>query len=156
MAPVCTTTWGEGNDSWEQGTDNLMFPWKPDYANDKPCGHNDEGQFVMMDHTSPSWAILDGVKANHYTTAHFDQLQAVFDNALTYMETNEPERVAVWGFVSHLSEFSKNSSVPAGPHQEALTSLDAFLTEVDTQVAEDKVMYGTPVAIAKEIYPEVF
>ena len=155
MAPTCTTTWGEGNTSWSQGTDNLMFPWKPDYANNRPCDHDPEGQFVLIDHTVPEWVVGSGGKADTLRTEHFDQLKTRLQAALEYMDKEQPERIAVWGLVTHITEYMVGSKADNGPNEEALQALDSFLDFVDQQVSAGRMVYSTPENLAAELFPEV-
>ena len=155
MAPICTTTWGDNTESWRM-TDNLLLPWKPDVANAIPCDHDAGGIFVMVDHSGPEWMVTEAGKGNVVTHAHFDQLRVHFDATLEVMAAGTEGRVAAWGFVTHISEFTMNDQAEGPPDQGALDALDAFLSYLDTKRDQGLITYGLPSAIAREAYPDVF
>ncbi len=145
---LCDNQIGVGNDMWEQ-TGNLMFPWRPDYINRNICADDPEGDMVFVDHVPPSWMILpEQGKVDVLTDANFDQLREQFDAALAYMEENRPDRIAAWGFVSHINEYAVGSQGENPPHPAALDALDQFLDYVDSKVAEGRVVYATASEIA--------
>ena len=145
---VCDDQIGVGNDMWAE-TGNLMFPWRPDYENRNICADDPDGEMVFVDHVPPSWMTLPGQgKVDVLTTANFDQLREQFDAALAYMEENRPDRVAAWGFVSHINEYAVGSQGENPPHPGALAALDQFLDYVDSKVAEGRVVYATASEIA--------
>ena len=148
---LCGNVLGEGNDMWRE-TGNLMFPWKPDYEGDNVCEHADDGRIVYVDHVTPSWLNASGRKANLLSDTEFSMLRGWFDNALLYMEAEQPERVAAWGFVTHLSEFTARSDGTMGPDQGALDAFESFLAYVDEQRAAGRVVYATPGEIAQQAY----
>jgi len=154
FATLCNQQFGEGNDMW-QNTGNLMFPWKPDYRNRNICAHDPEAEMVFVDHVGPWWMKLPGQGIpDVLTDAHFAQLREMFDAALAYMEEHRPNRVAAWGFVTHLHEYAVGKKGENPPEEESLAALDRFLDYVDTKVAEGRVIYATVSQIAELAFPE--
>lgn len=150
---LCDNQIGVGNDMWEE-TGNLMFPWRPDYANRNICADNPEGGMVFVDHVGPDWMSLPGTgMADVLTDANFDQLRQQFDAALAYMEENRPGRVTAWGFVSHINEYAVGDRGENPPDVTALAALDRFLDYVDSKVAEGRVVYATAGEIASLAFP---
>ncbi|MFQ5593507.1 MAG: hypothetical protein ACE5HA_05100 [Anaerolineae bacterium] len=150
---LCDDQIGVGNDMWEQ-SGNLMFPWRPDYTNRNICADDPEGDMVFVDHVPPGWMILpDQGKVDVLSDANFDQLREQFDAALAYMEENQPDRVAAWGFVSHINEYAVGSRGENPPDATALAALDRFLEYVDSKVAEGRVVYATAGEIADLAFP---
>lgn len=148
FAELCDDQIGVGNDMWAEAG-NLMFPWRPDYINQNICADNPAGDMVFVDHAPPGWMILpEQGKVDVLTDANFDQLREQFDAALAYMEENRPERVAAWGFVSHINEYAVGSQGENPPHPGALAALDQFLDYVDSKVAEGRVIYAPASEIA--------
>lgn len=150
---VCEEIIGDGNDMWSR-TGNLMYPWKPDYENLNICEHNPDGDMTFVDHVSITWTILPGEPgpADVLSDQNFDQLQVMFDAALDYMADERPDRVAVWGFVTHITEYAIGNQAENPPHPEALAALDRFLAYVDTQRIAGKVIYATASEIAEAAF----
>jgi hypothetical protein len=141
---LCNDQLGVGNGMWAQSR-NLMLPWRPDYEGQNICSHNPQGAMVLVDHVSIEWLILPGEQGppDVVGDAHFDQLRGWLDGALWYMEQERSERVAVWGFVTHITEYSVGSKGENPPDPEALAALDRFLAYVDSKRAEGRVVYVT-------------
>lgn len=141
---LCGNTLGVGNDMWAQ-SGNLMFPWRPDYQNRDICADSLQGEMVLVDHVSIEWLILPGEAGppDVLADAHFDQLRGYFDGALQYAEKERPERVMVWGFVTHITEYAPGSKGERLPDPAALAALDRFLAYVDAKRAEGRVIYVT-------------
>jgi hypothetical protein len=148
---LCNYEIGVGNDMWGT-TGNLMFPWKPDYENGDNCIHNSEGDIVMTDHVSIAWMNLQG-HPDVLTTEHFDNLKTYFDEALNYMERERPSKIAVWGFVSHLTEFMLGDQGESGPFTPSLDALNEFLEYVDSYADQGRVRYAT-VSEIRDLYLE--
>ena len=152
---LCDNQLGVGNDMWPQ-SGNLMFPWQPDYANQNVCAHDPTGEVVLVDHVSIEWLILPGSDGppDVVGDAHFAQLQDWFDAALDYMAEQRPQRVAAWGFVTHITEYAVGGHGEHGPDPQALAALDRFLAYVDTQRADGRVVYTTAAEIADLVAAE--
>lgn len=151
---LCANQMGVGNDMWEQ-SGNLMFPWRPDYIHEDICTDSDEGNMVFVDHVSIEWTILPGQQGPPDVLAdeHFDQLRGWFDGALQYMQRERPTRVAVWGFVTHISEYAVGGKGENPPDPAALAALDRFLSYVDSKRAAGLVVYATAKEIADLAFP---
>jgi len=151
---LCNNYLGVGNDMWEQ-SGNLMFSWRPDYANHNVCADNPQGGMVLVDHVSIEWLILPGAGGppDVLGDAHFDQLRGWFDGALRYMEEERPERVAVWGFVTHITEYAVGSKAENPHDPESLAALERFLAYVDSKRAEGRVVYVTACEVAELSFP---
>ena len=76
-------------------------------------------------------------------SAPFSLAAEIKGTVLWYMEQERPERVAVWGFVTHITEYSVGSKGENPPDPEALAALDRFLAHVDSKRAEGRVVYVT-------------
>lgn len=151
---ICQAQLGIGNDMWLQ-TGNLMFPWRPDYANGNICAHNPEGEMVFIDHVSIEWTVLpDQGKADVLGLAEFTNLRTMFDAALAYMEQNRPQRLAVWGFVTHITEYAPGSFGRNPPDPSALAALDDFLAYVDSKHDQGRIIYATASQIAHLAFPD--
>jgi len=150
----CGGSIGVGNDMGEE-TGNLMFPWRPDYRNENICADDPEGDFVFVDHSPMAWwTDLDGRgTADVLTDANFERLKELFDAALRYMEEQRPERVAVWGFVTHISEYAVGNQGENPPSPESLAALEHFLAYVAEKAAEGRVIFATASEIAQAAYP---
>lgn len=48
-----------------------------------------------------------------FADGDFERLKPMFDAVLTYMEENQPQRVAVWSFVTHVNEYALGDSATA-------------------------------------------
>jgi hypothetical protein len=151
LGALCGDEFGEDNDMWQE-TGNLMFPWKPDYVHRNVCAHDPEGEMVLVDHVGPWWLKLLGQPMpDVLTDTHFEQLREMFDVALQYMEERRPQRVAAWGFVTHITEYAVGNRGENPPDPEALAALDRFLTYVAEKAAEGRVVFATASEIA-EVY----
>ncbi|RME84554.1 MAG: hypothetical protein D6775_05180, partial [Caldilineae bacterium] len=150
----CDGQIGEGNDMW-QATGNLMFPWRPDLETPNVCADDPAGDFVLVDHVD--MALWTGRAGNQQTDlfsqADFDRLRALFDAALNYMEENRPERVAAWGFVTHVHEFMPGSQGENPPDEATLALFDAFWSYVAQQAAAGRVIFVTAGEIAEAAFP---
>ena len=155
FSDLCGDQLGVGNDMWPR-SGNLMFPWRPDAANRNICADNPLGEMVVVDHVSIEWLILPGSGGppDVLADAHFDQLRAYFDAALQYVEEDRPERVAVWGFVTHITEYAPGSKAESPPDPAALAALDRFLAYVDAKRADGRVVYVTASEAADLAFPE--
>lgn len=150
---LCGNQFGEGNDMWPE-TGNLMFPWKPDYLHRNICAHDPEGGMVLVDHVGPWWMRLPGQPMpDVLTDAHFDRLRQMFDAALQYMQEHRPERLAAWGFVTHLTEYAVGHRAENPPEPEALAALDRFLDYVAEKAAQGRVVFATASEIAELAFP---
>ena len=151
---LCDDQLGVGNDMWAQ-SGNLMFPWRPDYVNRDVCADDPQGGMVLVDHVSIEWLILSGEQGppDVVGDAHFEQLRGWFDGALQYVEQERSERAAVWGFVTHISEYAVGSRAENPPDPEALAALDRFLAYVDSKRAEGRVVYVTADEVADLAFP---
>ena len=97
---------------------------------------------------APGWTIQNLPRADIFSDREFNILKGQFDDAIAWWETNQPERPAHWGFVTHLSEYAPGND-GAPPTQSALDALDRFLTYVDQAVADGKVTYASVSEIAE-------
>ncbi len=148
FADACDNQLGIGNSMWAE-TGNLMFPWRPDYQAGDICTHNPQSDVIFLDHVSIEYALT----AMHempdvWGEPEFSKLQAYLDAALAYMREQNPERVAVWGFVSHIIEYAVGGSAENPPDPGALEALDQFLAYVDSMHAQGLLEYATPGQIA--------
>lgn len=152
---LCGNQFGTGNDMWPR-SGNLMFPWRPDTANQNICADSPQGGMVLVDHVSIEWLILPGGGGppDVLADAHFDQLRGYFDGALQYAEEERPERVMVWGFVTHITEYAPGGRGESPPDPAALAALDRFLAYVDAKRAEGRVVYVTAGEAADLAFPE--
>lgn len=150
----CQGVLGIGNDMGDV-TGNLMFPWRPDYKNQNICADDPDGDFVFVDHSPmPWWTTSDGREVvDVLTDANFERLQALFDAALQYMEEHRPERVAAWGFVTHIHEYAVGNKGENPPSPEALAALERFLAYVAEKAAEGRVIFATAGEIARAAFP---
>jgi len=149
LSAECHDIFGIGNDMWAE-TGNLMFPWRPDYLHKDPCSHNPKGEMLFIDHVSIDWIILtEGGGASDLLDArHFERLSDQFDGALDYMAENQPDRVAVWGFITHIIEYAVGGKGENPPSANSLQALDDFLSYVQTKQQEGLVIYATPKEIS--------
>ena len=106
---------------------------------------------LFIDHVSIEWLILPGAVGppDILGDAHFEQLKGYFDGALRYMESEKPEGPAVWGFVTHITEYAAGSKAENPPNPAALAALDKFLAYVDTARAQGRVKYAQASEIAE-------
>jgi hypothetical protein len=150
LSESCHNELGIGNDMWPE-TGNLMFPWRPDYLSGNVCEDSPAGQFVLVDHVSINWLILPDTQGppDVLDDRHFDQLKRYFDVALLYMETHRPERIAAWGFVTHIIEYAVGSAAENPPDPASLEALGRFLAYVDEKRAQGRVVYATARQIAE-------
>jgi len=156
VSQSCPNGSGVGNDMWAD-TGNLMFPWRPDYLNTNTCADSPSGRMVFVNHVSIEWLILPDSSGppDVLDDRHFEQLKGYFDAALQYMEENRPERVACWGFVTHIIEYAVGGAAENPPEQSALEALDRFLSYVDSKRAQGRVVYATAGEIADLAFPHV-
>lgn len=155
FADLCGEQIGLGNSMWDQ-SGNLMFPWRPDLLHQDVCTHSDEGPMVLVDHVSIEWIKLPGQEGvpDVLTDQNFAQLQNWFNRALQYMQEEKPQRIAVWGFVTHITEYAIGSKAEHTLDHGALAALDHFLTYVDTKRMEGRVVYATVSEIADLSIPD--
>jgi hypothetical protein len=152
LASECQDVLGVGNDMWAE-TGNLMFPWRPDYIHQDPCSHNPQGEMLLIDHVSIEWVILpeEGTPSDVLDTRHFTRLSGQFEAALDYLAEEQPDRVAVWGFITHIVEYAVGGKAEYPPEAESLAALDAFLSYVDSFQDQGLVIYATPGEIADKV-----
>ncbi len=150
---LCPDEIGPGNTMWAE-TGNLMFPWRPDTAGGNICADNPAGEMVFLDHVPISWTIRSGSRpVDILADQDFDRLRTYLGAALDYMARERPSRVAVWGFVTHLLEYAPGGDAASPPDPTALAALDRFLTWVDAQVSQGRVIYVTAGEAAAIAYP---
>ena len=151
FASICDQQIGVGNDMWQQ-TGNLLLPWRPDYLNENICVEDPDGEMVFIDHVSIEWTIApNGKKADQLGQIDFLRLQKQFDAALNYMQVNRPQRTAAWGFVTHITEYSPGDGIDAPPNPDSLAALDAFLSYVEEQAEQGRVIFATASQIAGKV-----
>jgi hypothetical protein len=151
FAEVCNEQFGIGNTMWEQ-TGNLMFPWRPDYQASNICAHNPQSDVLFIDHVSIEFALTPMHEMpDVWGDPEFGTLQTYLDQALAYMREQKPDRVAVWGFVSHITEYALGGSAENPPDPGALEALDQFLAYVDAKRAQGLLEYVTPGQIAEMV-----
>ena len=151
----CHRTIGVGNDMGEE-TGNLMFPWRPDYRSGNLCVDDPEGDFVFVDHSPMERWAGNGQRnfVDVVTDANFERLQELLDAALRYMEENRLERVAAWGFVSHIDEYAAGNRGESPHSPEALEALGRFFEYAAEKAAEGRVIFATASEIAQAAFPE--
>ena len=149
FAELCNDQIGLDNDMWSQ-SGNLMFPWKPDGLHQDVCAHSTEGPMLLVDHVSIEWIKLPGQECvpDVLTDQNFVQLRNWFDGALQYIQEEKPQRIAVWGFVTHITEYAIGSHAEHPLDPGALAALDNFLAYVDAKRMEGKIVYATVSEIA--------
>lgn len=148
FAEACNDQLGIGNSMWAE-TGNLMFPWRPDYQAGDICAHNPQSDVLFIDHVSIEFALTAMYEMSDvWGDPEFSTLQAYLDAALAYMREQKPERVAVWGFVSHITEYAVGGSAENPPDLSALAALDQFLAYVDSMHTLGLLEYATPGQIA--------
>ncbi len=152
LSSVCGDQFGVGNDMYLE-TGNLMHPWHPDYLNEDVCADFPGGKMTLIDHVPLTAFILPGEDAppDVLGSQHFDQLQVYFDNALGYLAENQSERLAAWGFVTHIIEYAVGSQAENPPEESALEALDGFLSHVDAYHRQGLVIYATASEIAEAV-----
>jgi hypothetical protein len=152
ISGACNDQLGTGNDMYDE-TGNLMFPWHPDYPNGDICSDLPGGKLILIDHVPPTSFILPGENdpPDVLGSQHFNQLQGYFDNAIAYMASNQPERTAAWGFVTHIIEYAVGSNAEMPPEESALAALDAFLAHVDAYQESGLVVFATASEIAEQV-----
>jgi hypothetical protein len=150
---TCTQI-GIGNDMAEL-TGNMLYPWRPDYLNTNICNHNPTGEMVFLDHVSIEWILLDGQSGapDVLDERHFSQLQSYFDAALAYHEAHPGQGVAVWGFVSHITEYMPGGQGQFGPDSDSLAALDDFLAYLAQYEAQGRIEFVTASQAAGLAYP---
>lgn len=79
----------------------------------------------------------------------------MLDAALAYMEEQRPERVAAWGFVTHITEYAVGSKAENPPDPASLAALDRFLAYVGEKATTGRVIFATASEIAEAAYPGV-
>jgi hypothetical protein len=151
---ACGDDIGLDDPPWEQ-THNLLFPYKPDHLSGDICSHSDDAEVVIVDHTPPEW-MLDGGGAppDVLGPTEFAVLQQWFDAAIAHQESERPERLAAWGFVTHVIEYAVGSDAEHGTDPAGIVALDAFLAHVDEQAQQGRVEYATASEIAALAWPE--
>jgi len=152
ISGACNDQLGVGNDMYNE-TGNLMFPWRPDYPNEDICSDLPGGKLALIDHVPLTSFILPGENAppDVLGSQHFGQLQGYFDNAIDYMEDNQPDRIAAWGFVTHIIEYAIGGQAENPPAESALEALDEFLAHVDIYEEQGLVIYATAGEIAEQV-----
>ncbi len=131
FSPLCHNTFGEGNEMWAQ-SGNLFYPWSPDYAHGQICADHPGGDLLLVDHTHPDWLRgADGRYVSVLSDANFTTLRGQLEGALAYRAAHPDGRTAVWGFVSHLSEYTPRNDATAPPSPQALEALDGFLAYLE-------------------------
>ncbi|MBW1879122.1 MAG: hypothetical protein JRJ84_12225 [Deltaproteobacteria bacterium] len=151
---VCGDDIGLDDPPWEQ-THNLLFPYKPDHLSGDLCAHSDDALVVIVDHTNPDWMLVDGgAPPDVLGPTEFGVLQEWFDAAIAYQESARPERLAAWGFVTHITEYAVGGDGEHGTDPAGIAALDAFLAHVDEQAQQGRVAYATASEIAALAWPE--
>ena len=131
FAALCHDTFGEGNEMWAQ-SGNLFYPWSPDYAHGQICADHPGGDLLLVDHTHPDWLVgADGRNVLILGADNFTTLRGQVEGALAYRAAHPDGRTAVWGFVSHLSEYTPRNDATAPPAPQALEALDDFLAYLE-------------------------
>jgi hypothetical protein len=139
----CNGQFGFGNDMAAL-TGNYLFPWKPDYSNNNICDSDPQGNFVLLDHVSATWMLKEpSGMVDVLGPTQFARLEGYLDHAIEYIKQNQSDRIAAWGFVTHIIEYSHGSEAENLPDPDALAALDSFLDEVDGYVAGGLVVYTT-------------
>lgn len=130
-----------------------MFPWRPDYPNEDIYSDLPGGKLTMIDHVPLTSFILPGEHAPPDVLGgqHFEQLQGYLDNAIRYMADNQPDRIAAWGFVTHIIEYAVGSQAENPPADSTLEALDEFLAHVDAYEEQGLVIYATAGDIAEQV-----
>jgi len=151
---LCNNQIGPDNDMWAE-TGNLLFPWRPDYAGGDICADHPRGEMIFLDHVSITWTMPGegSPPADVLSEEDFDRLKGHLEAALEYMARNQPENLAVWGFVTHIIEYSPGGDAESPPVGKSLDALDQFLTWVDTQQATGRVIYVTASEAAALAFP---
>jgi hypothetical protein len=152
ISGACDNQLGTGNDMYQE-TGNLLFPWRPDYLNEDICSDLPDGKMTLIDHVPLTSFILPGEDGppDVLDSQHFGQLQGYFDNALNYLEENQPERTASWGFVTHIIEYAIGSNTENPPEDSALAALDTFLAHVAAFQEQGLVIFATASEIAEQV-----
>jgi len=136
---LCHNEIGAGNDMWEE-THNLLFPWFPDYAHQNICTPLPSGDILFIDHSHSTWMSgANGQMASLLTDKNFETLGNWLEGALTYVEEHPNAGPASWGFVSHLTEFTKVDDGTGKPSRDALDALDRFLSRLEDLESEGKI-----------------
>jgi hypothetical protein len=143
FAELCGSRIGPDNHMWMQ-TGNLMFPWHPDYTQGDICAEDHEGDMLLVDDVSMEWILLpgEGDVLDILTEDHFKQLQGWFDGALRLMEEEKPTHLAVWGFVTHITEYTEGSRAEHPLDSGALAALDQFLAYVSSKADRGRVIFA--------------
>jgi hypothetical protein len=150
---ACGDDIGLDDPPWEE-THNLLFPYKPDHVSGDVCTHSDEAEVVIVDHTPPEWMVGAEGPPDVLGPTEFAVLQQWFDAAIAYQESARPERLAAWGFVTHVTEYAVGTNGEQGADPAGIAALDAFLAHVDAQAQEGRVVYATASEIAAAAWPE--
>jgi len=151
---LCGDDIGLDDPPWEQ-THNLLFPYKPDHVTGDVCAHSDEGRVVIVDHTPPEWMLADGdAPPDVLGPTEFGVLQEWFDAAIAYQASARPERLAAWGFVTHVIEYSVGNDGEHDTDPGSIVALEDFLAHVDEQAQLGRVEYATASEIAALAWPE--
>jgi len=133
---------------WTQ-THNFLFPWYPDYRNENICAALPAGDILLVDHSHADW--MQSVNGGAVLTEdNFATLREWLEGALAYVEAHQPAQPAVWGFVSHLSEYTAEDGLPV---QRALDALDGFLADLESLQAQGKVRLVTVGEIGAAVAP---
>ncbi len=149
FAEICIERIGLGNSMWKQ-SGNLMFPWIPDTLNQDICAHSEDGEMLLIDHVSIEWIKLPGQEdvPDVLGDENFELLRSWFDGALDYVEEEKPDRLAVWGFITHITEYAVGSRAENRLDPGARAALKQFLTYVDSKRMEGRVIYARASEIA--------
>jgi hypothetical protein len=149
------TQMGVGNDMGDL-TGNNLYPWKPDYANQNICDHNPDGEMVFLDHVSIEWVILEGQEgpSDILGEQNFAQLQAYFEAALQYHEAHPGQGVAVWGFVTHITEYMPGGHGQSPPDEESFDALAAFLAYLAAFEEQGRIRFVTASEAAELAFPQ--
>ena len=119
------------------------------YRNENICADDPDGDFLLVDHVGADWMRgSDGRFVQVLTDDDFAVLQNYLNGALTYMADNCPTRLAAWGFVSHISEYTPKNDATALPSQDALDALDRFLIYLEQKKGEGRVVFSNVSVIA--------
>jgi len=148
ISEVCNNSFGEGNDMVGT-TGHILFPYKPDYKNDNVCRHNPDSDFVFVNTPGPKW-LVSGARKGMLSDQNFDYLRKSLDASLEYMDERKPERVAVWGFTTHISEYCQGSQ--GGPVLDSsIKALDDWMKYLSDLEKQGKVEFITVGEISKKI-----
>lgn len=151
---LCNNQIGRGNDMWAQ-TGNLMFPWRPDCGGGEICADHPRCEVVFVVHVSITWTMPGegSPPADILSDADSSRLEVYLQSALDHMASNLPETTAVWGFATHIIEYSPGGDAQSPPVAKSLDALDRSLAWVDAQQATGRVIYVTASEAAGLAFP---